>query len=135
VENVAAFRTFVEEACRRAGADESVCFELKLAVDEACSNLVVHGYEGREPGPIAVAFALDGDEIVITITDRAPPFHPDDAPTPRLDVPATERRPGGLGWHLIKKIADRIEYESDTENGNRLTMVKKFVPRQDPEPA
>ena len=126
---MAAFRTFVEEACRRAGADESVCFELKLAVDEVCSNLVVHGYEGREPGPIAVAFDLDGDEIVITITDRAPPFHPEDAPVPLLDVPASGRRPGGLGWHLIKQIADRLEYKSDPETGNRLTMVKKFVRR------
>jgi serine/threonine-protein kinase RsbW len=126
---VAAFRTFVEEACRRAGTDESICFDLKLAVDEACSNLVVHGYRGREPGPIAVAFALDGDEIVITITDHAPPFNPEDAPIPRLDAPAGDRRPGGLGWHLIKQIADRLEYESDAEKGNRLTMVKKFVRR------
>ena len=88
MENVAAFRNFVEEACRRVGADESVCFEMKLVVDEACSNLVMHGYKGREPGPIGVTFAHNGDEIVVTITDRAPPFDPKDAPIPRLDAPA-----------------------------------------------
>jgi serine/threonine-protein kinase RsbW len=126
---VAAFRNFVEQACRNAGVDELACFDLKLAVDEACSNLIVHGYKGREPGPIAVAFALDGDEIVITITDHAPPFRPEDAPVPLLDVPAIERRPGGLGWHLIKQIADRLDYESDPKTGNRLTMVKKVVRR------
>ena len=126
---MAAFRNFVEEACRRAGVDELVCFDLKLAVDEACSNLVVHGYKGREPGPITLAFAVDGDDIVITISDHAPPFRPEDAPVPLIDVPAIERRPGGLGWHLIKQIADRLDYESDPERGNRLTMVKKFVRR------
>ena len=125
---MAAFRNFVEEACRRAGAPDAVCFELKLAVDEACSNLIVHGYEGRDPGPISVTFAVDGDVIAITISDHSPPFHPDDAPDPRLDVPATDRRPGGLGWHLIKQIADRLDYKSDG-NGNRLTMFKKFVRR------
>jgi serine/threonine-protein kinase RsbW len=130
VENVAAFRTFVEDACRRAGVDDSVCFELKLAVDEACSNLVVHGYKGRDPGPIGVSFAREADEIVITITDHAPPFHPDDAPLPNLDAPASERRPGGLGWHMIKRLVDRLEYESDAMKGNRLKMVKKIVPRQ-----
>jgi serine/threonine-protein kinase RsbW len=130
VENVAAFRTFVEDACRRVGADDSVCFDLKLAVDEACSNLVVHGYQGQDPGPIGVAFAHEGDEIVITITDHAPPFHPDDAPLPNLDAPASERRPGGLGWHMIKRLVDRLEYESDAVKGNRLKMVKKIVPRQ-----
>jgi serine/threonine-protein kinase RsbW len=127
---VAEFRNFIEEACRRAGADESVCFDLKLVVDEACSNVVVHGYEGLEPGPIGVAFAVDGDEIVITITDRAPPFDPRDAPIPNLDAPASERRPGGLGWHLIRELVDRIEYQADAERGNRLTLVKRFAARQ-----
>jgi serine/threonine-protein kinase RsbW len=133
VENVAVFRSFVEEACRRAGADESTCFDVKLAVDEACSNLVMHGYAGREPGPIRVSFALDRDEIVVTILDRAPPFDPTDAPIPNLNAPAGERRPGGLGWHIIRQIMDRIAYEADAKNGNRLTLAKRFVPRQNAE--
>ena len=135
MENVAAFRSFVEEACRRAGADESTCFDLKLAVDEACSNLVMHGYAGREPGPITVSFALDGGEIVITIVDHAPPFDPTQAPLPNLDAPASERRPGGLGWHIIRQIMDRVTYRADAENGNRLTLAKRFVPRQNAEEA
>jgi len=132
VENVAAFRDFIENACRRAGADDSTCFDLKLVVDEACSNLVMHGYRGQEPGPIRVRFEQNGGEIVVTITDRAPPFDPKDAPLPKLDAPASERRPGGLGWHLIRELMDRIHYEADSENGNRLTLVKRFVPRQNP---
>lgn len=132
MENVAVFRTFVEVACRRAGADESTCFDLKLAVDEACSNLVMHGYAGREPGPISLTFARDGDEIVVTIVDRAPSFDPTEAPAPNLDAPSGERRPGGLGWHIIRQVVDRISYEADSGTGNRLTLAKKFVPRQNP---
>lgn len=132
MEHVAEFRDFIEDACRRVGADESVCFDLKLVVDEACSNLVVHGYEGLEPGPIGVSFACEGEEIVITITDRAPPFDPKLAPIPKLDGPVSERRPGGLGWHLIRQLVDRIEYQADENRGNRLTLVKRFVPRQNP---
>jgi serine/threonine-protein kinase RsbW len=132
VEHVAEFRNFIEDACRGVGADESVCFDLKLVVDEACSNVIVHGYAGREPGPIAVSFASNGDEIVITITDHSPPFDPREAPIPNLGAPASERRPGGLGWHLIRELVDRIEYEPDERRGNRLTLVKRFVPRQNP---
>jgi serine/threonine-protein kinase RsbW len=128
VENVAAFRNFIEEACRAVGADESTCFEMKLVVDEACSNLVMHGYKGREPGPIGVTFSRDGDEITVTITDRAPPFDPKDAPLPLLNAPASERRPGGLGWHMIREIVDRMHYEANAHDGNRLTLVKKFKP-------
>lgn len=132
MEHVQEFRNFIENACRGVGADESVCFDLKLVVDEACSNVIVHGYKGREPGSINVAFAADGAEIVITITDHSPPFDPQDAPIPNLDAPASERRPGGLGWHLIRELVDRIEYEPDERRGNRLTLVKRFVPRQNP---
>lgn len=128
MENVAVFRNFIEEACRGVGADESLCFEMKLIVDEACSNLVMHGYRGRTPGPIGVTFSWDGDEIVVTITDRAPPFDPKDAPIPRLDAPVSERRPGGLGWHMIKSIVDRLHYEANPRDGNRLTLVKRFKP-------
>lgn len=128
VENVAAFRDFIEAACRGVGADESTCFEMKLVVDEACSNLVMHGYKGREPGPIGVTFSHNGDEITVTITDRAPPFDPKDAPVPRLDAPASERRPGGLGWHMIREIVDSMHYEANARDGNRLTLVKKFKP-------
>ena len=129
MENVAAFRNFVEDACRREGLDESTCFDLKLVVDEACSNVVRHGYAGRE-GRIGVTFERLGEEVVLTIVDRAPPFHPDEAPAPNLDAPASERKPGGLGWHLIKSMVDRITYESDATNGNRLTLAKKVAPRQ-----
>ena len=132
MENVVEFRNFVEDACRKAGADDSVCFDLKLVVDEACSNIVVHGYEGLTPGPIGLSFAVSGDEIVITITDQAPPFDPKDAPIPDLDAPASERRPGGLGWYLIRELVDRIEYEP-LKSGNRLTLVKRFVRRHNPD--
>ena len=128
VENVAVFRDFIEDACRRVGADESVCFEMNLVVDQACSNLVVHRDKGREPGPIGVSFSRQGDEITVTITDRAPPFDPKDAPIPRFDAPASELRPGGLGWHMIREIVDRMEYEANTRDGNRLTLVKRFKP-------
>lgn len=133
MENVAEFRNFVEDACRGVGADETVCFDLKLVVDEVCSNIVVHGYKGVEPGPINLSFTVDGEEIVVTITDHARPFDPKNAPVPMLDAPASERRPGGLGWHLIRELVDRIEYEPGRERGNRLVLVKRFVRRQNPD--
>ena len=81
--------------------------------------------EGRAgPGPVV------GDEIVITIADHAAPFYPEHAPEPLLDVPASERRPGGLGWHLIRQSVDHFRYESDSA-GNRLTLVKSARARQE----
>jgi len=124
-------RDFVERACRQAGGNERICYDLKLAVDEACSNIVDHGYAGREPGTIGVAFKAEAERFVVTITDHGRAFAPSSAPTPDLTSDWRERRTGELGWHLIRQMVDEINYESDSGGGNRLTLAKR-VPRVPP---
>jgi serine/threonine-protein kinase RsbW len=124
LESLQEIRDFIEEAARRAGVDPSARFDLKLAVEEACANIILHGYEPGKPGPIGVFFESDGRRVVVTITDRAHPFDPKNVPVPDLDVDWRERRPGGLGWYLIRQVMDSVEYDSDPERGNRLTLVK-----------
>jgi serine/threonine-protein kinase RsbW len=126
LENLQTLRQFVEEACRKAGGDDSTCFDLKLAVDEACTNIIVHGYAGQDPGPIGVALD-DGDpeRIVVTITDRGRSFSPGALPRPELESAWSDRSAGGLGWHLIRQVIDEIDYESNAPEGNRLRLVKR----------
>jgi serine/threonine-protein kinase RsbW len=123
-ENLQVIRDFIEDACRRAGVERSAAFDLKLAVDEACSNVVEHGYSGMAPGPIRVTFDADQDRVIVAIADRGRAFDPRDAAAPDLDSDWEHRRIGGLGWHLIRRSVDAMEYETSGENGNRLTLVK-----------
>ena len=69
-ETLEAIQAFVIEGCRKAGADEAAAFDLRLAVDEACTNVAVHGYAGAGPGPIDVVLESDGARIRVSITDR-----------------------------------------------------------------
>jgi serine/threonine-protein kinase RsbW len=123
-ENLQVIRDFIEDACRRAGVERSAAFDLKLAVDEACSNVVEHGYAGMAPGPIRVTFDADGDRVVVAIADRGRAFDPSDVEAPDLDSDWEHRRIGGLGWHLIRRSVDAMDYETNRESGNRLTLVK-----------
>ena len=123
-QNLQAIRDFIEDACRRAGVERASAHGLVVAVDEACNNVVEHGYAGKEPGPIGVSFEVDGERIVVEITDRGRSFDPKDAPAPELHSDWRGRRVGGLGWHLIRQFVDEIRYDADAENGNRLTLVK-----------
>jgi serine/threonine-protein kinase RsbW len=126
-ENLRVFRDFIEDACRRAGVGRSAALDLKLAVDEACSNIIEHGYPGDDPGTIGVCFDARGEEVVVAITDRGRPFDPKAVRAPDLDARWEDRRVGGLGWHLIRRSVDRIDYDPDPERGNRLTLVKKVA--------
>ena len=125
LESLPALLQFVSSECRSAGATDGDEFALKLAVEEACVNVIVHGYAGREPGPVSVAFRSDPDRYVVTIEDRAAPFQPDALPEPDLASGWNEREIGGLGWWLIRKMVDEVEYESRPGRGNRLTLVKR----------
>jgi serine/threonine-protein kinase RsbW len=129
-ENLQAFRDFIENACRRAGIEPSAAFDLKLAVDEACSNIIEHGYAGNEPGPIGVSFDAQGEQVVVAIVDRGRPFDPKTVRAPDLDSRWQDRRIGGLGWYLMSRSVDRIGYDSDPKRGNRLTLVKKVALRE-----
>jgi len=122
--NLQGIRDFIEIACRQAGVERSAAFDLKLAVDEACCNVIEHGYAGREPGPIRVGFDAGDDRVVVTISDRGRAFDPKNATAPDTESDWQHRRVGGLGWHLIRHSVDSFSYESDLDAGNRLTLVK-----------
>src|SRR5262245_9118814 len=125
VESLAAVRAFVERACRLTGLDSGSCFDLKLAVDEACANIIDHGYKGRAGGSIRIGCASDENSVRVTIVDWGRAFAPAELPAADVTSDWKERPIGGLGWHLIQQSVDEIDYEPDPAGGNRLTLVKR----------
>jgi anti-sigma regulatory factor (Ser/Thr protein kinase) len=112
---------FVDETC--AGVDADTVFAIRLAVEEAFTNIYKHGYAGGE-GPVAVHVAVAPRQVVATLVDEAPVFDPADAPAPDLDAAWDERRTGGLGCHLLRQMMDEVKYARRSERGNVLTLVK-----------
>ncbi len=116
---------FVEAACADAGISPGLCFDLTLAVEEATSNVIAHGYKGRG-GPLAVRIEVSGDDVTIGVRDRAKPFKPGKIDPPDLETPLEERPVGGLGLLLMHRLMDEVHYET-LPDGNLLTMVKRGV--------
>lgn len=125
LENLPRFLGFIDDVCARIDADEDTKYALRLAVEEVCTNLIVHGYKNRPAGPIEVVAHDACDRVTLVIQDRAPPFDPKNAPAPDLTSDVEHRRAGGLGWHLVKKMVDEIRYVPGTPSGNVLTLVKR----------
>ena len=96
---------------------------MKLAVDEACTNIIVHGYKDMDPGSIILAFRIEPDRILVQITDFGHVFEPTEAPKPDVDAALEDRKLGGLGLFLIYQTMDNIDYQA-SEDGNTLTFTK-----------
>ncbi len=128
LESLPVFREFIEAVCsQHRGIDEHVRYDLKLAADEACSNIITHGYAGMNPGSIVLALELAPRQVVMTITDFGHPFEPSETPMPDVEAGLEGRPTGGFGLFFIYQTMDQIDYET-TEDGNRLTLVKQLRP-------
>lgn len=115
----------VAEAARQVGLGDKAVFHCQLAVDEACTNIIEHGYQGEGRGTIEVLLRLRPDEeLVIELFDQAPRFDPKSAPEPQPFSGLDALTEGGYGIHFIRKVMDRVHYDR-LPGGNRLQMAKR----------
>ena len=123
LESLQIFRGFITECCARFDIPSDIVLDLKLAVDEACTNIITHGYKGMDPGSIILSFRIEPDRILVQITDFGHVFEPVEAPRPDVVAALEDRELGGLGLYLIYQTMDNIDYQS-SEDGNTLTFTK-----------
>ncbi len=123
LESLRQFRDFIADCCAKFQVPESTVFELKLAVDEACTNIITHGYKGMDPGSIILSFRIEPDRILVSLTDFGHVFEPAEAPKPDVEAALEDRPLGGMGLYLIYKMMDNIDYQA-SEDGNTLTFTK-----------
>lgn len=127
VESLALISEFITEATARAGMDEHTAWQVQLAVDEASTNIIQHGYSERE-GVVELSWRIDGSDFVVALHDFGRRFNPDDVPPPDITSPLEERQTGGLGIYLMTRLMDSVRYEFDDKRGNLLTMTKRLGP-------
>ena len=126
LESLSVFRNFIEKTCKaHERMDEPVCYDLKLAVDEACTNIITHGYAGMNPGSIILHLEMQPDKVFVNITDFGHPFEPSETSAPDVEAGLEDRPMGGFGLFFIYQTMDEINYDT-TEDGNRLTFIKKL---------
>jgi len=125
LESLQDFRAFITECCAKYNVPADTVLDLKLAVDEACTNIVTHGYQDMDPGSVILSFWIEPARILVQITDFGHAFEPVEAPMPDLEAALEDRELGGLGLFLIYQTMDNIDYQSSQE-GNTLTFTKNL---------
>ncbi len=126
LESLSILREFIEKACKQhKRIDDHICYDLKLAVDEACTNIITHGYAGMNPGSIILSLEMAPNKVVVTITDFGHPFEPSEASAPDVEAGLEDLPMGGFGLFFIYQTMDEINYET-TEDSNHLTFIKQL---------
>jgi len=104
--------------------DEAVLADMKMAVTEACTNVVVHAYPQGE-GMLEVEMLAAENGVTIVVRDHGFGIHPhaaDAAATPAL----------GLGLPLIAALSDAYELHGGAGAGTEVRMTFAFVRDHDP---
>lgn len=102
------------------GMKEEVLEDIKLAVDEACANVIKHAYKGNTSGKIVIQYKTTPENYQVVITDNG--IRAQNALLKGRDL--DDVRPGGLGIHFIKRVFDVFELDEKKKKGNRLIMIK-----------
>lgn len=102
------------------GLSESAIEDIKLGVDEACSNVIKHAYGGDIHQSILIKYKMTSRGFEVLIEDHGMKVQPESIEGRNLD----DIRPGGLGVHLIKRAFDIFQFDQRKRKGNRLRLVR-----------
>ncbi len=125
-DNLDEIRDFVAEAARQVGFSDKEIYAIQLAADEASSNIIEHAYAGMTGGKLEIDLSTTDKMLKIVMRDQGKPFDPSSVPEPNVKADLSERKIGGLGMYLMRKLMDEVSYKSSSERGNILTMIKRL---------
>ena len=105
--------------------DENATYAVQLAVDEACSNIIEHAYEGEGKGDIECTCNILEDGLEVVLKDKGKAFVPENVQEIEVGVPLEELGSRGAGIFLINKLMDEVHFEFSKQEGTTLKLKKK----------
>lgn len=124
-ERLQLLREVVKNCAQSLGFCDSDTHNLVLAVNEACMNVIQHGYAGKH-GEMILEVLVCSDAVEFRVRDNAPSIDLSRWRARKLE----DLRPGGLGVHFIRQIMDEVRYLPIDDNIGNLLSMKKYRPRR-----
>lgn len=101
---------FARAGAKSAGLGPPKVFSVEVAVEEAVMNVCRHAYRDREAGEVTVRLLVSPGALVVEVEDEGPLFDPIGHPEPDIHAPLAERKIGGLGILMIRKLVDEVSW-------------------------
>ena len=126
IENLKGIRDFVKQSLKNHGVSDLDTSEVILALDEMCSNLMIHAHQCNPDDLFELHILAErGSPLIMEIIDDGSVFDINQFHEPELGNIIHEKRKGGLGIRLVKSIMDKIEYEQS--GGKYICRLSKKV--------
>ena len=101
-------------------------YDIKMAVSEAVTNAIIHGYQGQEEGLVVVKCSYEGNEVVITIIDQGKGIKSVEEAMQPLYTTSLEEERAGLGFTVMQEMMDEVEVCSHPGLGTTIKMKKSL---------
>ncbi|HEY9049311.1 MAG TPA: ATP-binding protein [Ohtaekwangia sp.] len=126
IENLKGVRDFIRTSLKNHGVADMQISEIVLAIDEMCSNLMIHAHHCNPEDLFELHIEVDkNNPVVFEIVDDGTVFDINQFHEPAIDNIVHQKRKGGLGIRLVKSIMDKIEYQN--RSGRNVCRLIKSV--------
>lgn len=105
-----------------------VIYDVRLALEEVVSNIIIYGFEYNYEHQISIQMNLQGESLTMKIKDDGKPFNPLEIESTNLEKPFDEREIGGMGIYIVQQLMDELRYNRE-EDYNILLLRKHFTNR------
>jgi anti-sigma regulatory factor (Ser/Thr protein kinase) len=124
MESVPAMMDFVEGFIKN--LPEKAVYDMKLSCEEVLLNIVSYAYPDGD-GQLDISWEDDTERRLLNVTfeDSGIPFNPLQKEEPDLTIPMREKKIGGLGIMLVRKLMDEVQY-AYIDGKNRLTIINRY---------
>lgn len=123
--NLAKIGELAAHAGRTAGFSDAEIGDIQLAIDEVCTNTIIHGLKKDPSRTFQLIIQWQTGEIEILIYEAGEPFDPEGIQVPDTGAPLEDRTIGGLGIYLVREVMDEVTYGTDEEGVKTLYMAKR----------
>lgn len=126
LENLKGARDFIRKSLKGHVTSDVILNEIILALDEMCSNLMIHAHHCNPDHSIGLSIEIQSKgKIIFEITDDGEMFDINHFHEPGIESLVHDKRKGGLGIRLVKSIMDEVDYT--TRNGRNICRLTKTV--------
>lgn len=127
-ENLSEVRNFVAEHAEMHGFTPKQISDIRLAVDEAFTNIIKHAYKKDDSKPVYLELLFDDEKLCVLLSDQGNSFNARNYKLPDIKEQIKKKKRGGMGVYLIHTLMDSVSYKSDSGNGsNEIRMCKKRI--------